>query len=403
MLAGPRQDRFESLDVLRGVAVLGIFAVNILAMAQPPAVFGDASLGPAFAKPGAVEWWSIMSTFFQFKFITIFSALFGAGIILMVGEEKPSPKFGIHYRRMMWLLVLGAIHGFIIWYGDILLPYAISGMIVVLMRRWRPLTLLIFATVLLLLFPALMMLQDFALSQMTPEQLAELVEKNGMMHATPEQVQEQIAAYRGAFPARLAETLPTSIQFEMMQGLFLIPRHLGVMLSGMALFKLGFFTLRWSLPAYLISGVVTLVIGLYASNFVTSQTLAVEFDMLKLLPAQSAMMIGSLFHAFGYAALIMALCKVPGLDLLRRPFAAAGQMALSNYLLCSLIGVFIYWGPPGLGHIGEASYPDMARTVGVMWIAMLIWSPIWLTLFRFGPFEWLWRSLTYWKLQPLAR
>ncbi len=402
MLAGPRQDRFESLDVLRGVAVLGIFSVNILAMAQPPAAFSDPSLNPQFHEPGGAFWWSIMSTFFQFKFITIFSALFGAGVILMVGEEKPSPKFGVHYRRMMWLAVIGAIHGFVIWYGDILLPYAISGMIVVLMRRWRPRTLLIVAGILLLLFPALIMLQHVVMSSLPPEKLAEIAEQN-MMHATPEQVQEQIAAYRGTFPGRLAAMLPTSIQFEMMQGLFLIPRHLGVMMCGMAFFKMGFFTLRWSFMTYLVSGLITLAIGLAGSYYTTTQSLAVEFDMMMLLPAQAALMVGSLFHSFGYSALIMALCKLPGLGVLRMPFAAAGQMALTNYLMCSIIGVLYYWGPPGLGKIGSVTFPEMAQFVGLMWVAMLIWSPVWLTFFRFGPFEWLWRSLTYWKLQPLAR
>ena len=71
--------------------------------------------------------------------------------------------------------------------------------------------------------------------------------------------------------------------------------------------------------------------------------------------------------------------------------------------MCSIIGVFLYWGPPGLGRIGDVSYQEQANTVLIVWLLILIWSPIWLSMFRFGPFEWLWRSLTYWKSQPLRR
>ncbi len=125
--------------------------------------------------------------------------------------------------------------------------------------------------------------------------------------------------------------------------------------------------------------------------------------MLKMLPAQSALMVGSLFQAFGYAALIMALCKIPSLGIVRLPFAAAGRMALTNYLMCSFIGVFLYFGPPGLGKIAAVSYDEMAKTVLIVWVGMLIWSPLWLAIFRFGPFEWLWRSLSYWRPQPLIK
>ena len=401
MLAGPRLERFESIDVLRGVAVLGIFVVNILAMAQPPAFFDNAALSPAFHTDEGRSLWTIMSTFFQFKFITIFSALFGAGIILMVGEDKPSPKVNVHYRRMAWLAVFGALHGFVLWYGDILLPYAISGSIAVLARRWRPRTLLIVAGVLLAVFPALLLLQHVSLGAMTPEQIAEAM--GDTAPPTAEDIQSQIAAFRGAFPARLADMFTTSLQFEFMQGLALIPRHLGVMMSGMAFFKLGFFTMRWPFMTYLISGLVALAIGLAGSYYNAVATIAAEFDHLKLGLPLSALFVGSLFHSFGYAALIMALCQIPGLGFLRLPFAAAGRMALTNYLACSFVGVFLYWGPPGLGRVGETPYPEMARVVGMMWIGILVWSPIWLALFRFGPFEWLWRSLTYWKVQPLLR
>jgi len=401
MLAGPRQDRFESLDLLRGVAVLGILAINIQAMAMPVAYFGNPSLNTEYFVGEGRDIWAIASTFFQFKFITIFSALFGAGIILMVGEEKPSPKFGVHYRRMFWLLAIGSVHAYLIWFGDILTPYAVAGLIVVLARRWRPRTLLIVGFILIGLASLMMVAQYFAMEQMPPEDREALIAK--MFAPPPEAITAEIEHYREGFFARLPLTAPTALMFQLVQTIFLGPRNIGVMMIGMALYKMGFFTLGWSFLRYVVTGGVALAIGLAGSYYATSQMLAVEFDPLLLAAPQSAQFWASLFHAFGYSALIMAIAKVPFLGLIRRPFAAAGQMALTNYLMCSIIGAVLYYGPPGLGRIGAVSYLEQATTVIAIWIAILIWSPIWLALFRYGPFEWLWRSLTYWKPQSMRR
>ncbi len=401
MLAGPQQDRFESLDILRGVAVLGILAINIQAMAMPVAYFANPALNTQYFVGEGRDIWAIASTFFQFKFITIFSALFGAGIILMVGEEKPSPKFGLHYRRMFWLLILGSLHAYLIWFGDILTPYAVAGLIVVLARRWRVRTLFIVGFILVALASLMMIAQHFALEYMPAEERDALLAE--MFSPPPEAIAAEIEAYRGGFFARLPETAPTAVLFQVVQTLFLAPRNIGVMMFGMALYKMGFFTLGWSFLRYVVLGAVALAIGYAGSQYATTQMFAVEFDPMKLLGAQTAQFWGSLPQAFGYSALIMALAKVPFLGLVRAPFAAAGRMALSNYLMCSLIGAFLYYGPPGLGQIATVSYPEQAMTVAAIWIATLIWSPIWLTQFRFGPFEWLWRSLTYWKLQPMRK
>jgi len=401
MLAGPRQDRFESLDLLRGVAVLGILAINIQAMAMPVAFFANPSLNTEYFVGEGRDIWAIASTFFQFKFITIFSALFGAGIILMVGEDKPSSKFGVHYRRMFWLFILGSAHAYLIWFGDILTPYAVAGLIVVLARRWRPRTLFIVGFILIGLASLMMVAQHVALEHMSPEDRDAMIAE--MFAPPPEAITAEIEHLREGFFTRLPLTAPTALMFQVVQAIFLGPRNIGVMMIGMALYKMGFFTLGWSFLRYVIIGATALTIGYAGSYYATTQMLAVNFDPMQLAGPQSAQFWGSLFQAFGYSALIMAIAKVPLLGLIRRPFAAAGQMALTNYLMCSIIGAFLYYGPPGLGRIGTVSYLEQATTVIAIWIAILIWSPIWLALFRFGPFEWLWRSLTYWKPQPMRR
>lgn len=397
MFAAPRQNRFESLDVLRGVAVLAIFAVNIQAMALPSAMFANPSLNTEFFDQTGERLWSFISTFVQFKFITIFSALFGAGIILMVGEEKPSDRFGLHYRRMFWLLLFGLTHAFVIWFGDILTPYAIAGMIVVLARRWRPRMLFIIGTLLV----ALSFLMQMSM-YLAPEDAQEAMVKQ-MWAPPPDMIAEEIANYRAGLIERLPHTAPNAVLFQLVQTVLIGPRNIGVMMFGMALFKLGFFTASWPIMRYILFGGVAFLVGLAGSMFATAEYFRQDFEMFALFNGQTALYWGSLPQAFGYAAFIMALCKIPFLKLIRAPFAAAGRMALTNYLACSIIGAFLYYGPPGMGMIGKASYPDIARTVLAVWILMLIWSPLWLALFRFGPFEWLWRSLTYWRPQPFLK
>jgi uncharacterized protein len=397
MLAAPRQERFESLDVLRGLAALGIFAVNIQAMALPAAMFANPSINTEYFDDTGQRLWAFVSTFIQFKFITIFSALFGAGIILMAGEEKPSPKFGLHYRRMFWLLAFGLTHAFVIWFGDILTPYAVAGMIAILARRWGARMLFIVGFILVAL-SSLTQLSMFMASEEGRQ-----IMLDSMWAPPPEKLAEEIALYRGGLLERLPHTAPNAVLFQLIQTFLIGPRNIGVMMFGMALYKLGFFTLGWSFIRYIFTGAFALAIGLAGSAYSTSEFFANDFQMFELFNGQAAQYWASLPHAFGYAALVMALCKLPFLALLRAPFAAAGRMALSNYLACSIIGALLYYGPPGLGLIGKVNYTQMAVTVAVVWLAILVWSPLWLALFRFGPFEWLWRSLTYWRLQPLLK
>ena len=383
------------------MAVLGIFAINIQAMALPSMMFGNPSLNTELFDTAGQSVWGIASTFFQFKFITIFSALFGAGIILMVGEEKPTDNTRVHRRRMLWLLLFGTLHAYLIWYGDILTPYALAGFIVVFARRWRPRLLVIIGLVLIAL-PYLAILGQHAfLEAATPEQREELL---SLMWSPPREIIDaEIAKYQAGYFERLPDTAPTALMFQIVQSLMLGPRNIGVMMCGMALYKLGFFTLGWSMTRYVVTGIITLAIGLYGSHFATTTFLASGFDALEVSSAQGIQYWASLLHSFGYAALIMVICKSPALALIRAPFAAAGRMALTNYFACSIIGAFLYYGAPGLGRIGSVSYSDMANTVGITWTAILIWSPIWLSIFRFGPFEWLWRSLTYWNRQPMLK
>lgn len=399
MDASPASNRHESLDVLRGVAILGIFAVNIIGFGYTFQVFGNPSATPAFYEQGGAFWWMVSTGLFTQKFITIFSALFGAGIIMMLGEEKASPKIPIHRRRMFWLVVFGMLHAHLLWYGDILFPYAIIGFLVARSRIWRSRSLIIIGTILVILNFGLVALQGMAPTFMPPEEFIEM--KNQTWAPPPEVLQAEMDKYRFGFFERIPFTVGNSLMFQVVQTLGFGLRTAGMMMFGMVLYRSGFLTLQWRPRLYGVLGLIFTVIGVLGSFWSAHHHIETEFSMLELFSGQAVLYWASLIQAFGYASLVMAICTIGGLKILRMPFAAAGRMALSNYLASTIIGVMVFFGPPGLGRIGSMDFPGLARVVGGVWLFILIWSPIWLAVFRFGPAEWLWRTLTYGRLQPV--
>ena len=400
MTAAPKTERHESLDVLRGVAILGIFPVNIIGFAFPWTVLSNPSVFPEAYAAGAF-WWQTSFALFQFKFISLFSMMFGAGIALMLGMDANADKKALHRRRMFWLFIIGMLHNYLIWYGDILAPYAVAGLLVAGARHWGGVRLLVVATILIGFNFALFILQDIGFQSLPADELAEI--SIDTWAPTPEKLEEYLAAYRSGFFERLPYTAENALLAQMVQGIFLAPRTIGLMMIGMALFKTGFLTLRWRASLYAAFGLVFTAAGLAGSLWSARHGDAVGYDLLKVFPGQAVLYWASLVQAFGYACLVMLICKVASLAVIRAPFAAAGRMALTNYLACSIIGITIFYGPPGAGFIGQMAYADLALIVTAVWVAILVWSPLWLAAFRFGPAEWLWRSLTYGRAQPLMK
>ncbi|MCF8878439.1 DUF418 domain-containing protein [Hyphobacterium sp. SN044] len=395
-MAQPKLDRHFSIDAIRGVAVLGIFMMNIQGFAMVFAAYGYPPAHMDMTGANAAVWF-FGHVFFHMKFITIFSALFGAGIILMLGEDKHA-NIGVHYRRMLWLLAIGLVHAWVFWWGDILVPYAIFGMLVVLARRMSARGLAIFGGILIALTGLMMFANYYLMQFMPPESLQE------WMTPTPEMVEETVALYQSGFMARLPENMVTAMIGEAAGLIMFGGRVAGVMMLGMALFKWGFLTLRWSFIAYAAAALVALGIGIPASWYAASHALETGFAIDTLWVGEMINYGSSLLVAFGYAATVMALCKLgPLLRLVLHPFAAAGRMAFTNYLSHTLIATFIFVGPPGLGMIGEVERVGQFQIVVAVWVFQLIFSTLWLSVFRFGPMEWVWRSLTYWKFQPLRK
>ena len=390
------KDRFESLDVLRGVAILGILMLNVQAFLMAPNayIFPPAHMDATGANATA---WFIQHVFFEQKFITIFSALFGAGMLLMVGEE-PDASRKLHFSRMRWLLVFGLVHMFIFWFGDILTAYALAGFIIVFFRRMSPVKLFVwgaFWTALAgLLFVGLMAAFMLAPPDMDAADLG--------MSYTSEQLSDIVGAFQDGF---LASRLDNVINGAggLFTVFFLGGRIIGVMFFGMALFKLGFFTATWSVRSYVLSLLIGLGVGTPLAWFGGMNALESEFALRELWVHIGTNYIASLFMAFGYASLVMLVCKAPWAKIVRYPFAAAGRMAFTNYLGQTFIMVFLAVGGIGMGLFGQLERVEQIQLVMGVWVFQLVFSVVWLQVFRMGPLEWLWRSLSYGSLQPILK
>ncbi|WP_300542200.1 DUF418 domain-containing protein [Maricaulis sp.] len=394
MTAAPRTDRLVSIDALRGIAVLGILMMNVQGFAMTPFAYDNPTMQMDLTGANMTVW-ALAHTFFHLKFITIFSTLFGAGIILMAGEGEDTGK---HYPRMLWLLLIGAIHAYLLWWGDILVTYALLGMLAVKARRLGSVSLVVWGIVLILV-SALLMVGGMYLGLVftTPESAAQ---QEGMLTGM---IENMTAAYQAGYLDRLPWNAGMAVVGQLAGMIMLGARTLGLMFIGMALFKSGFLSASWGYARYAVLAAIGLAAGLWISHTGTETMIAGEFDPRAMADGNAYAYFGSLVLAFGYASTIMLLSKIGLFSLVMKLFAATGRMAFTNYLTQTLIMTFIFVGTPGLGLFGTVERVDQAKLVLIVWAAQLIWSPLWLSVFRFGPLEWVWRSLTYGQMQPLLK
>jgi uncharacterized protein len=423
--AGPvtAAERITAIDTLRGVAVLGILVMNIYAFAMPFAAYTNPLI------MGGAEWYNLATWFFTHllfdqKFMTIFSMLFGAGVVLMAGraEARGGGFAGIFYRRQVWLLAIGAAHGYLLWFGDILFHYALVGMLLYPLRNRAPRTLIVVA-VLLLPVALLMnyagaeyMEEEHAATRPVAERLAagealseeesarlEAVDAmRSFLAPTEEDVREDLEAYRGSYTEIVEHRAPVVASMQLQGAIaFAVWRVGGLMLIGMALMKLGVFSARRSPDFYRRMMLIGYGLGLPLAAFSGWNLWQHDFDGLYafrvgMIPNYFA----SILVAFGHIGLVMRLVQSGALAALMRRFSAVGRMALTNYLMHSLILTTVFYGY-GLGLYGTVPRLWQMGFVAAV-IGLQLWlSPIWLRNFRFGPVEWLWRSLTYWRWQPL--
>ncbi|MGB5873430.1 MAG: DUF418 domain-containing protein [Bacteroidota bacterium] len=393
-------ERIYSLDVLRGVALLGILIMNIQGFAMIQAAYFNPT---AYGDLTGINWWVwlLSHIFGDQKFMTIFSIMFGAGILLMAdrAEAKGGSAASIHYRRTFWLLMIGLIHSYLLWHGDILVPYVFCAVIVFLFRKRKPRTLLILGLLSLSVSSVIYTLMGWSLPYWPPEAVEGI---SRYWEPTAELVEKEIAAFRGSWSDQLSQRVPASFGFQTM--VFFMWggwRAGGLMLVGMALYKWGVLTAERSNGFYLKGVIIGLLVGLALVIFGVTQHVSHGWTMeYSFFLGMQYNYWGSLGVSFAFISIVMLICKSGALKTLSRAFSAVGRTALSNYLLQTLIGITIFYGP-GFGLFGHVERYGQILIVIAIWILQLIISPLWLRYFRFGPAEWLWRSLTYWKRQPM--
>jgi uncharacterized protein len=215
-------------------------------------------------------------------------------------------------------------------------------------------------------------------------------------------VQKDLDAYRGGYLGQIVHRAPLVLQFQTVFLIFFgFWRIVGVMLIGMGLMKLGVFSAHRSTRFYASCCVVGYVAGLPLVYLGARALIENRFDPIYLnqggyLPNY----FGSLFVALGHVGLVMLFCKSGALSWLRNRLGAVGRLALTNYLGQTLICTTIFYGW-GFGLFGSINRLGLMAVVAAVWVVQLAISKPWLERFRFGPAEWLWRTLTYWKSQPM--
>jgi uncharacterized protein len=398
----PASDRIETLDVLRGFALLGILAMNIRAMAAPFSAY----MYPyaLFDYTGASRTAFIFtSVVFDLKMMGVFSMLFGAGALLYAAKatETGKPPRALWFRRMFWLLVIGLVHAYLIWEGDILVPYALCGILLLWWVRRFPAWGLMTGAIGILTIGALLTIGHGISWDRMPE--AERAQELEMWMPTPEQAREQVARMLGSYPEVVAHRAPFVFMTQTFIFLvFFFWRCGGMMLLGMALYKWGFLDGRRPTRVYQLVAAVCLPVGLALAWYGTVALERIRFAMPQRTSSDLWNYAGAVLASVGYAAVLILIVKHGALGRLRRALAAVGQMALSNYLLQSVITsvLFLGWG---FGFAGRVDYAEQLVVVAAICLVELALSPVWLRRYRFGPAEWLWRSLTYWKRQPMRR
>jgi uncharacterized protein len=399
-------ERIASIDVLRGVALLGILLLNIRSFSMPgaaymnPTAFGDLT--------GANYWvWYLTQLLGDQKFMSIFSMLFGAGIVLMTtrAEQRSGHSAGVHYRRMAWLILFGLLHAHLIWYGDILYTYGMCGLIVYLFRRLPPAWLILLGVVALLV-PFILNLGFYGLYQVLPEEGQQqwLSQMQSSWNPTDAELQRELDAYRGGWLDQAPHRSAMALFFQtLIFAMWVGWRAGGLMLIGMALFKTRVFSAARSSGFYLVVALAGLALGIPLTMF------SIHLSQRAGWPAIEGMYLygewhywGSFFQSLGYVALVMLLCKAGVLGFLQQALAAVGRMAFTNYIAQSVICTFIMYGY-GFGQFGSFDRVQQLLVVAAVCVAQLLVSPLWLHHFRFGPLEWLWRTLTYGRLQSMRR
>ena len=386
--------------MLRGTAVLGILLVNVRGFAMVPAAYWNPTANDSLGGAGFLVW-AAVHLLADTKFISIFSVLFGAGMAMMADRAAQRGISGasLHYRRQLWLLAFGLAHAYLIWAGDILVSYALCGCLLYPLRNLRPRRgIVLGACVVAVVFPIWL-----GIAALIPALSGEELAAMKADWAPPAEVMDaQIAAFRGSWLEQMPLRSMGALEFQTTAFMgYALWRAGGLMLVGMALYRLGVLAASRSTAFYKRMAVTGLAVGLPVVAAGMLYNIRADFAWDRSM-YQGALFnyAGSLGVFLGYVGLVMLAVKAKRLPGLQARLAATGRMALTNYIAQSVLCTLVFYGH-GLGLFERVGALGQMGIVLAVWAAQLAWSPWWLRRFRFGPLEWLWRSLVYMKRQPM--
>ncbi len=401
-------ERIGALDFVRGVAVLGILSINVTGFWGPLlATFSPDLPRP---EPGGAAWFMAAYVLFEGKMRGLFTLLFGASMMLFAdaAERRGANPDLMQVRRLLWLMLLGYAHYALLWWGDILLPYAVCGLIAFSLRRLAPEPL---AAAALLLFLASHILE-------IPGNLAAITTESRVLagQGTPAEAAEQ-AAMMGRIAASIASDTRVlhapffeAVHLRLASAPFLPLENLGatffetlpLMLLGMALLRMGLFSGEWPETTLRRIALIGIGAGGVMSAGLIGWAAAHQFPpgaMFAVMGSLAA--IPHLLMTTGYlAALLLLWPRIAETSAARR-LVSAGRCAFTNYIgtTCVMSALFAGWGL-GLGGVLPRAALPLVVLAG--WALMLAWPQWWLARFGQGPLEALWRRLTWWGSAPPA-
>jgi uncharacterized protein len=416
-----RADRIGSIDVIRGFALLGILLMNIVGFGLYPRAYDNPTVAGG-AEGANLWWWIILHVVAEGKMRCLFSLVFGASVVLLTSRlEGRADAADIYYRRTLWLLGFGIAHAYLLWQGDILYPYALCGLALYPFRNLRARTLLIIGASLMVALAGFNLIRGFLRAgelhdarfatvkagrghALTPAETLARDDWNRFLrwrNPSPRLLQRDADEWHGGFTSVVQARSRLVSDFH--SAPYYNPAHFdiwGMMFMGMALLKFG--VLSGRRPARFYFGLM--LAGYLSGGTLNSYTawLIVEshFDPVVQLFALCVNDLGRLTMALGHLSLLLILCQRGWLKWLTSRLGAVGQMALTNYIMTSVICALIFTGY-GLGLYGELERYQLYYVVAGISLLQLIVSPIWLKYYRFGPLEWCWRALTYWHRPPM--
>lgn len=427
----PQKDRIEIIDAIRGLALLGILMMNIPFFSNPVPYHFNIFVNNETSGANYYTWW-VVNMGFEGTMRALFTMLFGAGSILLLRrlEQKqttPSPA-DIYYRRLLWLLLFGFINAFIfLWPGDILYSYAICGLFLFPFRHMKAKHLAVIGLCLLLVTTAKDSYKWYGYQQVRKEGEKVLALEAQKKQLTLAQ-EEAKGAWMGLKEKSSLESQrkeANDMKEKMQQNyacVFSYYRTVNVWIQtdkfyssyfldivtllflGMALFKWNIFSGSRNKKFYWLLLLTGYGAGLSVSYYWISGHLQSRFDPTRYFDLRYVDLYQTkrLLLALGHMSVLMLLYKYGVARWLLHLLRNVGQMAFTNYLMQSIICTTIFYGY-GFGLYGKLQRYEEYYVVGAVWLFQIIFSAVWLQYYRFGPFEWEWRSLTYWKRQPMRK